>query len=142
MPTLHYIAYISSCKATLSEDQLQALLRGARTFNQQVDVTGALLHNGAAFMQYFEGRPEDCVAVMERIRNSDLHHSIIPLASGMLPERQFPSWTMGCARANEASMLRLSNAEWQAQGIDSATAAAPEALQLLKAFWSAATDHF
>ena len=135
-PPLECIAYVSTAAGGLTDADLEGLLTSARRRNEEQGVTGALLFHDGSFVQYFEGPPEGVEEVYGHIRGSKLHRGIIELERAQVPERQFPRWLMGFTHVPTSSILRLSNASWQAtlRGMDAAKAKA-EGVELLLSFW-------
>lgn len=136
MPPLEAVAYVSSASGLPDESHLEALLRAARARNLTEGVTGALLFHDGTFFQYFEGPPEGVQRVYQRILRSPLHHGLIELMRGPVPERAFGRWTMGFAQVPRSVMLQLSQADWDRDRRRFQHAAAlPAGAQLLLDFW-------
>lgn len=142
MSPLRSIVYLSSTNATLSDVELEALLLDARSFNESVNVTGVLLYNGSAFLQYFEGESDACAEVFRRIRASSRHHSIHTLVDAEIPARYFSSWAMAFSKASGSQTLAISQAQWLASPAHQVRLAQGEAsgIAMLVAFWRAACD--
>lgn len=136
MPPLEAVAYVSSANGLPDEAHLEALLKDARERNLTEGVTGALLFHDGTFFQYFEGPPEGVHRVYQRILRSPLHHGLIELMRGPVPERAFGRWSMGFAQVPLSVMLRLSQADWDRDRRQFQRAAAlPAGAQLLLDFW-------
>ncbi len=136
MSTLEAVAYVSSASGLLDEAHLEALLQGARDRNRAEGVTGALLFHDGTFFQYFEGPPEGVQRVYQRILRSPLHHGLIELMRGPVPERAFGRWSMGLVRAPRSVLLQLSQADWDRDRRQFQHAAAlPAGAHLLLDFW-------
>lgn len=141
MATLRAIAYLSSTSVTLSDAKLEALLLDARAFNESVKVTGALLYNGTAFLQYFEGDSNACEQVYQRIRDSSRHHSITTIVDSEVSSRYFSSWSMAYSSATRSETLAISQAQWLASPANQGGLAqgGSSGIDMLVAFWRAAS---
>jgi hypothetical protein len=136
MHPLEAVAYVSSACGLPDEAHLEALLRDARAHNLNEGVTGALLFHDGTFFQYFEGPPEGVQRVYRRILRSPLHHGLIELMRGAVPERVFGRWSMGFARAPRSLVLQLSQTEWDRDRRRFLQAASlPAGADLLLDFW-------
>jgi len=91
---LHQLFYVSRSLLTMS-DQIQPIVRIARSRNATLDVTGALVYSGDHFAQVLEGRPEDLTALMRRIRRDPRHTMLWEWAMQPATERWYPEWSMG-----------------------------------------------
>lgn len=107
------IAYISTASRAHSESEIETLLVGARTFNSEVGVTGALLLHERTFFQYFEGPAQGVTQVYERVQKSNAHKDIIELFNQPTDERVFSTWLMGFAEAPRSIVLQLEQAQWR-----------------------------
>lgn len=137
--TLSAVVYVSSAVRLLDGADLEALLVDARTYNEQVSVTGALLYDDGAFFQYFEGPEPGVTDVYERIKRSRLHKGLIELFHRPVEQRQFGEWYMGFSRAPKTYLLQLANAQWgKAVGGLRPSASAPLGQHLLLDFWASA----
>ena len=137
MSSIHAITYASTAARAMRTQDLERLLLDARRFNEEVGVTGVLLFNGGGYFQYFEGPADASVAVYDRIRASDLHHSIVELSRTTHANRQFVNWTMGFSESTDSQWQQLRKADWQSTtgSVRQPAAGASEGLRLLHAFW-------
>ena len=140
MQQLRSIAYISSATCAFSDEELERLLVGARSFNESVGVTGVLLYNGTSFFQYIEGESASCERVFERVKGSSRHHSVNTLFDRPSQGRYFSNWTMGFSTASSSELLSLSQAEWLASRVvtEPLSHSESDGIFLLTAFWQAA----
>ena len=90
----HSIVYVSTAIANLSEGALLNLLRRSRCANQQVGISGVLMHGGGQFMQVLEGCPAAVRRLYARIQADPRHSHLEKLADGPLPRREFRGWHM------------------------------------------------
>ena len=88
------LAYESTASDAMTEDQLQEILRQARSNNDELDVTGILLHAQGHFFQVLEG-PEAVVRdLYDTIRDDPRHTDVTAVHSTSVAERTFPEWKM------------------------------------------------
>lgn len=78
----------------MSDQQLLALLDGARTFNRSRNITGLLLYKGGTFLQCLEGPIAELEALYARIEKDPRHRAVTMISCGEGP-RQFAQWSMG-----------------------------------------------
>jgi hypothetical protein len=101
------IAYVSTASSPVTEDDIAALLIGARANNRRNGLTGALLYHRDRFVQILEG-PEDIVRERFAVIAADPRHkSVRVLRELTIADRQFPEWTMGFAPMDSASGSHL-----------------------------------
>ena len=109
---LRAIAYISEAAPEMPHHRLDAIVEDAARFNRVAGVTGVLLYDGARFLQYVEG-PEDGIAsVYERIAHATAHSAMTQLASGRVPVRYFPYWSMRWLPSLQTELDQLVRSDW------------------------------
>ena len=113
MKHLAAVVYTSVASRPLSARELDSILVDARSFNQRVQVTGALLHQQGAFFQYFEGPPAAVAEVYLRIKLSSKHKNITELLYQSIDIRQFKAWHMAFAEAPSSVLEELTNEYWE-----------------------------
>lgn len=133
------VCYTSQARPGLTRGELDELLVDAVAHNTIQEVTGVLLHDGANFLQYFEGPPEGVARIYERIRAASKHRDITELFHGAAPRRYFSQWHMGSRVAAPGSLLALASAKWSRMhpNLDEDVTASP-GVDALLAFWDAA----
>ncbi|ARN74127.1 BLUF domain-containing protein [Oceanicoccus sagamiensis] len=94
MSPLSHLIYVSSTSQLLSEAELKEILIGARTQNEQHDITGMLLYNDGNVMQVIEGEPTAVETLFSNIQQDPRHNGIIVLVKEAIAEREFPDWRM------------------------------------------------
>ncbi len=97
MPTLHRLAYVSRATAASraeAEDHLADILAVARRHNEEVGLTGALLHSRRWFAQVLEGEPGALEVLYARIARDPRHRDVTLLALHPAARRAFPGWSM------------------------------------------------
>lgn len=135
--SLRAIAYLSTAHAAFSAEELEALLAGARAFNELAGITGALLVHDVTFFQYIEGPALGVQEVYARISRSTRHGGIVQLFDEEVGQREFPDWYMGFADAPRSVLLKLEQARW-AEAVDEKPASAGFGRELLREFWRGA----
>lgn len=92
---LYSIVYVSSARRGLTEQDIDAIVKGAREFNGSHSVTGALLHHDGSFMQAIEGEETVIRELYLRICRDPRHQSVITLMAERIEVREFAGWAMG-----------------------------------------------
>lgn len=125
MSTLHYLVYVSRACQALEAPVLAGLEARAAAFNQGAGVTGVLAHLGGCFYQWLEGPPESVAAVMNRVRADSMHHTVLVLEEGPVPDRAFAGWSMVAEGFGEASDAGVQALEQWLRGHGSPHSAGP-----------------
>jgi hypothetical protein len=87
---MHHIIYMSSAVyPPVSDVELGDLLRQARDFNAENDITGVLLHCDGDFLQVIEGEERVLADLYTRICVDTRHQSVIKLADKEIRARSF-----------------------------------------------------
>lgn len=89
------LAYTSTATDSMEEDDLQKILRKARSKNENLDITGLLLHAHGYFLQVLEGPESKVRDLYATIREDSRHTHVETLHSTQVAERTFPEWKMG-----------------------------------------------
>jgi hypothetical protein len=74
---------------------LVEILDTSRNWNAGHGITGVLLYGEGSFIQVLEGEKTEVEYIFERIKADRRHKGLIKVLSGEIPERTFPTWTMG-----------------------------------------------
>lgn len=96
---LYRLVYYSM--VTIADDDealdsaISSILAASRINNPRVEVTGALMFNSGCFGQILEGPLAAVEATFERIQQDDRHSEVTLLGFDQVPDRAFPSWSMG-----------------------------------------------
>jgi hypothetical protein len=90
------LLYVSESCLSWPEDahQVDDLVADARTRNEQLGLTGALIYTRTHFAQVLEGKPQGIEAVMASIRADSRHRNLCVVADEAIEKRHFPNWTM------------------------------------------------
>jgi len=101
------IAYVSASVSPMSEEDIREILTQARANNERTELTGALLYHGGRFAQILEG-PAEAVAARFDVISADPRHRVLQkVREVIIPERQFPEWTMGFKAHDDDAATRL-----------------------------------
>ena len=92
---MYRIMYMSSATRTISDEELEELLRKAKIKNKQRDLTGLLIVKGRTFLQCLEGEKEKVLKVYNKILEDERHENVIELIEEDTETRLFPTWEMG-----------------------------------------------
>lgn len=93
---LHRLVYLS--RNVIAPERLSveidAILAGARRFNEASGVTGALMFNAGRFAQVLEGPRQALETTFERIQCDARHEDAVILQFEPVEARGFPNWSM------------------------------------------------
>lgn len=96
------LLYISTSRAPITPELLDAILRTSLRRNAAVGVTGLLLAGGTRFLQVLEGDEPAVRATYARICDDPRHGATVRLSEGPITTRSFPNWAMGSIAAGSA----------------------------------------
>ncbi len=88
------LLYMSRATRPMAAVEIDQLLTRARTRNEALGVTGALLHYGGRFVQVLEGEPEAVEACFRRIQDDSRHAQVKRLHAGAIAAPRFVQWSM------------------------------------------------
>ncbi|WP_170265337.1 BLUF domain-containing protein [Comamonas kerstersii] len=78
------------------------IVKTARSFNQQHDITGMLIFDGMCFAQYIEGPEQAMEGLIARITEDPRHCQVVPMLHAQLQGvRRFARWSMAYAFVDE-----------------------------------------
>lgn len=113
---LHYLIYMSSAAALMTDEQLVRLLEQSRSWNETHHLTGMLLyvegqflnsvlpHTGrqlqGRFMQVLEGTQTEINTIFGKIEKDNRHHDVLVLKETATEQRNFENWAMGFKQLN------------------------------------------
>jgi hypothetical protein len=110
---LKTLTYTSLASLDLSSEDIEAILRTARTANALDGITGLLVFNGTHFMQVVEGAPNAIDDLLDRLRRDPRHSGVEIRDERAINERFFPDWSMELVRVKsryQDASLELRNA--------------------------------
>ncbi len=129
---MYQYLYVSSAAELLSDAQLDELLETSRAHNEASGVTGLLLYVRGSFIQLLEGDREAVATTCARIAADPRHRGMITLLEGDCAQRDFPTWTMGFPRVDEARLPGYSDFLRQAADPAATQSAARKLLEFFK----------
>ena len=91
---LYCLSYVSTQTAPLNNEQLLELLTQARQKNNDLNITGLLLHRDDSFFQILEGSREAVTQLYEEIRVDERHHRVEIVSEGDVTSREYDDWQM------------------------------------------------
>lgn len=97
---------------------LADIFREARSHNEEVGITGALLITDHWFVQALEGEISEVHALYERISADPRHESISLIQADHVPERAFSRWAMAQVSASGQADIPLEAAEGSLHTVD------------------------
>jgi len=97
---MHQLVYVSTARAGRGEDDLKDILSRARETNQELCITGILVHLDGYFLQVLEGEQDRVRNLYARIENEPHHSSVKVLLESDVAKRAFPDWSMGFREAS------------------------------------------
>lgn len=89
------LAYVSTARVAFGPSSLVDLLALARRKNQAIGVTGVLMYQEGAFLQFLEGGSGAVDATFARIGADGRHQHVVTLVRADVETRAFPDWSMG-----------------------------------------------
>jgi hypothetical protein len=133
---LHSLIYVSAASQALSLSDIDRLLERAQQRNSRHGLTGMLLYDGDAFMQYIEGPAEGLGRIYPGIRASSLHERVIELVRGTLERREFPEFSMAFRSVSAFGLSDPSlQSDWLMRAPDPAAPPLSTARLYLRNFW-------
>ncbi len=88
------LVYISTISADLKKSDILSILKGAREFNAENNITGCLVVCKNQFIQLLEGSETDLDVVFKRIESDPRHSNIHIITKNSITARNFPEWAM------------------------------------------------
>ena len=104
---LYELIYGSVQARPFTPVKLSELLTHARAHNQQLDVSGVLLHQNGVFIQVLEGADRVVSALYDRISRDPRHKNVAVFRSGPIQARQFAGWSMGFVELDATALRNL-----------------------------------
>ena len=77
-----------------AQDAVVELVAKARCWNSEVGITGALLFDGAHFVQVIEGSAASIDLLLPKLLADPRHDGLVVAKHGPLAERQFSAWSL------------------------------------------------
>lgn len=89
-----YISYVSEQSHSLSQTDIEQLLRKSRTANTSKGITGILIYFEGVFTQFLEGPERQIDALYGKIAADKRHKQLRKLFSGSSDDRFYGDWSM------------------------------------------------
>ena len=91
---VYELTYCSLAKASITAEEILAILESAGRNNKKNEISGCLLYYNHEFLQILEGEEKMVKAVQRKIARDPRHSNVRILAQGGKEERTFDHWTM------------------------------------------------
>jgi len=102
--SLIHIIYASAESRSLSQDDLDLILRQSRRNNARLGITGILLYAEGSFFQVLGGPAEAVDTLYETIAADPRHCKVTQIIREPIARRVFQDWTMGYSRLTKAEL--------------------------------------
>jgi uncharacterized membrane protein (DUF373 family)/acylphosphatase len=89
------IAYISKATQSMSQDDLEEILRASRENNGRLGITGMLLYGNNTFVQILEGEEKAVNELINKIKRDPRHADFHVLKKKTIDQREYADWSMG-----------------------------------------------
>ncbi|MEQ8194911.1 MAG: BLUF domain-containing protein [Rhodospirillales bacterium] len=87
--------YISAATRKFTANELQDLLKLARSHNHVHGISGMLVYYGGSFLQIIEGPDDEVEALIRKIKQDPRHTKFKLLFKDTIEEKEFEDWSMG-----------------------------------------------
>lgn len=88
------ISYISKATESMSQDDLEGILRTSRENNARLGITGMLLYGNNTFVQTLEGEEKPVNELIDRIKRDTRHTDFQVLKKKTIDRREYADWSM------------------------------------------------
>jgi hypothetical protein len=102
---LKSLTYTSWARPSISDADIEAILRSARTNNALDGISGVLIFNGGAFMQILEGSEQAVNEMVGRLCVDNRHSNFFIRDERLIEERSFPDWSMAYLRLKDDEFI-------------------------------------
>ncbi len=92
---MHALVYQSKAKLVFGIHEIQEMLKKARKFNREQQITGCLLFYKGDFIQYLEGNRKRILSLFWKIQDDERHEFVTLLSFEKIERREFQDWDMG-----------------------------------------------
>lgn len=104
---MHHIIYMSTASWSMTDTELEELLRQAQQGNERMGITGALVYGDGQFMQIMEGEQAALEALYSHLGQDPRHKGLFKFADRAIPARRFSDWSMGFQVVSPAAFAQL-----------------------------------
>jgi len=94
------ISYISKATQSMSQDDLEEILRTSRENNGRLGITGMLLYGNNTFVQILEGEEKAVHELIGKIKRDPRHADFHVLKKKTIDRREFADWSMDFKRVS------------------------------------------
>ena len=108
---MYIIIYLSSAVSPLTIEEINLLLKQAREFNKENNISGVLFYIDSDFLQVIEGSKEVLITLFDKIKKDVRHKGILCVFSGDITEKQFPDWSMGFCNSDYKKLSEITGLE-------------------------------
>ena len=105
--SLIHIIYASAESRSLSQDDLDLILRQSRRNNARLGITGILLYAEGSFFQVLGGAPEAVDTLYKTIAADPRHCKVTQIIREPIARRVFQDWTMGYSSLTKAELRNI-----------------------------------
>lgn len=107
MSSLIHCVYVSAAAGVMEPEEIAALLRKARAYNEEHGMTGMLLYAEGSFFQVLEGEASDVDRLYAKIEADTRHTQVVKLVREPIAKRAFSAWTMGFLATTRAELTAI-----------------------------------
>ena len=97
----YHLTYRSIAIPEITVEQIEGILKTARSFNSKNDVSGCLIFSKGYFIQLLEGSKDNIKELMDSIDADKRHTNVDILSEGETEERIFKTWDMAYLKPSE-----------------------------------------
>lgn len=104
---MYELIYHSASRKNLNANDIESILKTARNFNSQNEITGCLLFHNNQFIQILEGEKTKLLELYNNIKKDDRHSNVMLLAQAEKQDRIFTNWSMAYHQLSENDNINI-----------------------------------
>ncbi|MES2520055.1 MAG: BLUF domain-containing protein [Bacteroidota bacterium] len=104
---MYELVYRSTANRETTREDIANILKIARIFNAENDITGCLLFHNNEFVQILEGDKTAVKGLFAKIAKDDRHTKVLLLAEDEIEERLFEKWSMAYHEVSTDDMINV-----------------------------------
>lgn len=104
---LHSLLYISTAQVLFTPPRMEELLTASRQSNARHQITGLLLFQDGAFMQFLEGPATAVERLYRKIKVDERHFAVVTISEGEVSARRFPNRPMDFRNLRDRAVRQL-----------------------------------
>lgn len=104
---MYELAYSSTACTSIKCEHIYTILKVARNFNAQHEVTGCLIYHNHQFTQIIEGRKNVVQALYAKIKSDKRHSNVQLLYEGTKEQRTFTNWSMAFQKLDQHQLQSI-----------------------------------